>query len=63
MGSDCADDRDAQCQDGRVTDRLSALDVSFLYLESPTTAMHVGGVAVFAPPVSDEPFDYDKHKV
>src|SRR4051812_27104889 len=30
-----------------MTDRLSALDVSFLYLESPTTAMHVGGVAVF----------------
>lgn len=28
--------------------RLSALDVSFLYIESATTPMHVGGVAVFA---------------
>jgi len=42
-----------------VTDRLSALDVSFLYLETPTTPMHVGGVAIFNPPASDEPFDYD----
>jgi diacylglycerol O-acyltransferase / wax synthase len=45
-----------------VTDRLSALDVSFLYLETPTTPMHVGGVAIFAPPAGEtatEPFDYD----
>jgi diacylglycerol O-acyltransferase len=41
-----------------VTERLTALDVSFLYLETPTTAMHVGGVARFAPPEKD-PFDYD----
>jgi len=41
-----------------VTERLSALDVSFLYLETPTTAMHVGGVARFEPP-PDEPFDYE----
>jgi WS/DGAT/MGAT family acyltransferase len=41
-----------------VTERLSALDVSFLYLESPTTAMHVGSVATFEPP-PDEAFDYD----
>jgi WS/DGAT/MGAT family acyltransferase len=41
-----------------VTERLSALDVSFLYLETPTTAMHVGGVARFEPP-SDAAFDYD----
>jgi diacylglycerol O-acyltransferase len=40
-----------------MTDRLSPLDVSFLYLESPTTAMHVGGVALFEPP--DAGFDYD----
>ena len=43
-----------------MTDRLSALDVSFLYMETPTTAMHVGGVAVFEPPADglkagDEP--------
>jgi diacylglycerol O-acyltransferase / wax synthase len=41
-----------------VTERLSALDVSFLYMETPTTAMHIGSVARFAPP-ADEPFDYD----
>jgi diacylglycerol O-acyltransferase / wax synthase len=37
--------------------RLSALDASFLYLEQPTTPMHVGGVAVFRRPRSG--FDYD----
>jgi diacylglycerol O-acyltransferase / wax synthase len=42
----------------RPHDRLSALDVSFLYLEEPTTAMHVGAVALFqAPP---DGFDYDR---
>ena len=41
-----------------MTDRLSALDVSFLYMEEPTTPMHVGGVAVFEPP--PEGFDYDR---
>ena len=40
-----------------MTDRLSALDVSFLYLEEPTTPMHVGGLAVFQPPPAG--FDYD----
>ena len=33
-----------------MSDRLSPLDVSFLYMETPTTAMHVGGVAIFEPP-------------
>ena len=33
-----------------MPDRLSPLDVSFLYLEEPTTPMHVGGVAVFQAP-------------
>ena len=42
----------------RVTDRLNPLDVSFLYMESPTTAMHVGGVAVFQP--SEQGLDYDR---
>jgi WS/DGAT/MGAT family acyltransferase len=41
-----------------VTERLSALDVSFLYLESATTPMHVGSVATFSPP-PDAPFDYE----
>ncbi len=40
-----------------MADRLSALDVSFLYAEEPTTPMHVGGVAVFEPP--SRGFDYD----
>ena len=33
-----------------VADRLSPLDVSFLYMETPTTAMHVGGVLTFQQP-------------
>jgi WS/DGAT/MGAT family acyltransferase len=41
-----------------VPDRLSPLDVSFLYFEEPTTPMHVGGVAVFQAP--DEGFDHDR---
>ncbi len=32
-----------------MPDRLSPLDASFLYLEEPTTAMHVGSVGVFDP--------------
>ena len=36
--------------DVHVPDRLSPLDVSFLYFEEPTTPMHVGGVAVFQAP-------------
>lgn len=38
-----------------MADRLSALDTSFLYLEEPTTPMHVGGLAVFINPA--EGFD------
>ena len=41
-----------------VPDRLSPLDVSFLYFEEPTTPMHVGGVAVFQAPETG--FDYDR---
>lgn len=41
-----------------MTDRLSALDLSFLYLEEPTTPMHVGGLVVLQRPRSG--FDYDK---
>jgi WS/DGAT/MGAT family acyltransferase len=39
-------------------DRLSALDASFLAMESGTTPMHVGGVCVLQPP--SEGFDYDR---
>ena len=41
-----------------VPDRLSPLDVSFLYFEEPTTPMHVGGVAIFEAPASG--FDHDR---
>ena len=41
-----------------VSDRLSSLDVSFLYVEEATTPMHVGGVAILQPP--DDGFDYDR---
>jgi diacylglycerol O-acyltransferase len=40
-------------------DRLSAVDVSFLYMETPSTPMHVGGVCVLEPPAG-EAFDYDR---
>jgi WS/DGAT/MGAT family acyltransferase len=46
------------------TERLSALDASFLAVESPTSPMHVGWVAVFDPPEHgpgpgfDELFDH-----
>ncbi|WP_347350245.1 wax ester/triacylglycerol synthase family O-acyltransferase [Intrasporangium sp.] len=41
-----------------MSDRLTSLDASFLYLEESTTAMHVGSVMIFQPPV--EGFDYDQ---
>lgn len=41
-----------------MTDRLSAQDVSFLYLEGRTTPMHVGGLAIFALPADG--FDYER---
>lgn len=41
-----------------VSDRLTSLDSSFLYMEEATTPMHVGSVMVFQPP--DEGFDYER---
>jgi len=41
-----------------VPDRLTALDASFLYLEGPTTPMHVGSVLVFQP--EDGGFEYER---
>jgi diacylglycerol O-acyltransferase / wax synthase len=38
--------------------RLSALDASFLYLETPTTPMHVGAVSIFRRPRAG--LDYDR---
>ena len=40
-------------------DRLSPLDVSFLHLETPRTAMHVGTVAIFAAPPHG-PLDHER---
>jgi WS/DGAT/MGAT family acyltransferase len=42
-----------------VPDRLSSQDVSFLYLERPETAMHVGSVMIFEPPAG-EAFDVER---
>src|SRR3712207_2787506 len=47
----------------QVADRLSPLDVSFLYLEDAARPMHVGNVAVFqapAPDSSEAGFDHDR---
>jgi len=41
-----------------LPDRLTPLDVSFLYLEEPSTVMHVGTVLVFSAPRGG--FDYDR---
>ena len=41
-----------------MPDRLTPLDVSFLYFEEPTTPMHVGGVAVFQEPADG--FDLER---
>ncbi len=40
-----------------MSDRLTPLDLSFLYLEERTTVMHVGSVLVFDPPEGG--FDFD----
>ncbi|MFB9741404.1 wax ester/triacylglycerol synthase family O-acyltransferase [Pseudonocardia sulfidoxydans] len=42
-----------------MPDRLSPLDASFLYMEQPTTGMHVGGVMTFLPPEDGSVFDVD----
>lgn len=41
-----------------MTDRLSSLDASFLYLEEPTTAMHVGSVMILQ--LDEAGLDYDR---
>lgn len=40
-----------------MSDRLSAADVSFFYVEGPTTPQHVGGLAILSAP---DGFDYDR---
>src|SRR5438132_13628507 len=41
-----------------ATERLSSLDASFLYLETPALHMHVAGLSIFAPR-KDGPLTYD----
>ncbi len=41
--------------------QLSGLDAAFLYLETPNAPMHVGGVAIFEPPV-DKKFDIENYR-
>ncbi len=44
-----------------VVDRLSAVDVSFLYLEGPTAPMHLGSLATFAaPPDAADRLTYER---
>ena len=38
--------------------RMSAVDASFLYMETPSTPMHAGGVAIFRPPAAG--FDHER---
>lgn len=42
----------------RVPSRLSALDASFLFMETPSTPMHSGAVAIFEPPAGG--FDHER---
>src|SRR5215204_7252722 len=64
-GNRCGQDREAvpTCQHVArggdfVADRLTPRDVSFLYLEEPTTPMHVGSVSIFRVPQGG--FDYER---
>lgn len=41
-------------------DRLSGLDASFLYLETPSQLMHVCGVIVLDPSTMPEPYTFDR---
>src|SRR2546421_8682407 len=41
-----------------AAERLSSLDASFLYLETPALHMHVAGLSIFAPR-EDGPLTYD----
>ena len=45
-----------------MSDRLTSLDASFLYLEQSTTSMHVGSVMIFEPPdrKGGKGFDYER---
>jgi WS/DGAT/MGAT family acyltransferase len=42
--------------------RLTGLDATFLYMETPTSPMHVSSVFVLDPSTSPDPFTFDKLK-
>jgi diacylglycerol O-acyltransferase / wax synthase len=41
-----------------VPSRMTAVDASFLFMETPSTPMHAGGVAIFRPPAGG--FDHER---
>jgi diacylglycerol O-acyltransferase / wax synthase len=46
----------------KLMQRLTGLDATFLYMETPTTHMHVAGVAVFDPSTVPEGYSFDRVK-
>jgi WS/DGAT/MGAT family acyltransferase len=42
--------------------RLTGLDAAFLYMETPSSYMHVAGLAIFDPSTANEEFSIDKIK-
>ena len=45
-----------------MTQRLTGLDASFLYLETPSTHMHVASLMILDPPASGEPVSLQRAK-
>ena len=43
-------------------ERMSGLDATFLYFETPNMHMHVLGVIVFDPATSSEPYSFERVK-
>src|SRR5512133_2014020 len=48
----------ARPREERMPTRMTALDASFLFMETASTPMHAGGVAVFTPPPGG--FDHER---
>lgn len=47
VGADGASLRADAAANGRVMDRMSPLDASFLHIENAVSHMHIGSVAIF----------------
>lgn len=43
-------------------EQLSGLDAAFLYLETPTTPMHIGGISIFDGSTRGTPFDFEAYR-